>query len=169
MTGTRVSARTRTGAGMAGNRSLTAQATVLCALLLVQFFAGMITNLYVTIPDNHPGTGGNFFSSAPRAIAWAISSASPWLALHAALGLALAVASLAFIVNAARSRDRAWIWLSVAGSLLLIGAGFNGGSFLVYNHDFSSLIMSGLFALCFACYLAGIYVAARRGTTGRRR
>jgi len=169
MTGTHVSARMRTTTAMTSHRGLTTQATVLCGLLLVQFFAGMVTNLFVNIPDNHPGMGGNFFKSAPRAIAWAISSGAPWLATHAALGLALAVASLAFIVNAVRSRDRVWIWLSVAGSLLLIGAGFNGASFLVFNHDFSSLIMSGLFALCFACYLAGIYVAGRRGATGQRR
>jgi hypothetical protein len=169
MTGTRVQARAKTSGAMKSNRGLTTQAALLCALLLVQFFAGMVTNLYVDIPDHHPGTGGNFFTSAPRAVGWAISSGAPWLATHAALGLALAVASLAFIVNAVRSRDRVWIWLSVAGSLLLIGAGFNGASFLVFNHDFSSLIMSGLFALCFACYLAGIYLAARRDTTGRPR
>ena len=149
---------------------LTAQAMILAILLLVQFFVGMITNLYVTIPDNHPGTHTrDFFSGAPRAVGWAVSSGPAWLVVHASLGLALAVASIAFIVSAVRSRDRMWIWLSVAGSLLLIGAGFNGASFLVFGHDFSSLIMSGLFALTLGCYLAGIYLAAMRTAAGPRR
>jgi hypothetical protein len=149
---------------------LTRQAMVLCLLLMMQFFVGMVTNLYVTIPAHHPGTGtGNFFAGAPRAVAWAVSSGPAWLAVHAALGLALAVASIVFIVTSARSRDRRWIWLSVVGALLLIGAGFNGASFLVFGHDFSSLIMSGLFALTLLSYLAGIYLAARRDTAGGSR
>ena len=150
-----------------GSRRLTGQAAILCGLLLIQFFLGMITDLFVTIPDKHPGTGTNdFFAGAPRAVAWAVSSGSAWLAAHAALGLALALASIAFIVAAVRSRDRMWIWLSVVGCLLVIGAGFNGASFLVFNHDFSSLIMAGLFALSLGAYIAGIYIASRR--TGTR-
>jgi hypothetical protein len=149
-------------------RSLTTQAALLCALLIVQFFAGMITNLYVTIPDSHPGAGAsNFFSGASAALGWAVASGPAWLAVHASLGMALAAASLLFIVNAVRSRDRMWIWLSVAGALLIIGAGFNGASFLVFNHDFSSLIMSGLFALSLGSYLAGIFFVSRRAMTGQ--
>jgi len=41
--------------------------------------------------------------------------------------------------------------------------------FLVFNHDFSSLIMSGLFALSLGSYLAGIFLASRRVTTDRQR
>ena len=162
----RVTARTRRI--VPSTRRLTRHAVILCGLLIVQFFLGMITNLYVTIPDKHPGTGTNdFFAGAPHAVWWAISSGSGWLAAHVALGLALAVASIAFIVAAARSRDRLWIWLSVAGALLLIGAGFNGASFLVFGHDFSSLIMAGLFALSLGAYIAGIYVASRRAGPAR--
>jgi hypothetical protein len=153
-----------------GNFRLTVQAMTLCVLLLVQFFFGMVTNLYVTVPAGHPGSNtGNFFADAPRSVAWAVTSAPVWLAVHAALGLALAVASIAFIVTAIRSGDRLWTWLSVAGCLLMIGAGFNGASFLVFNRDFSSLIMSGLFALTLGCYVTGIYVAARRTAAGPRR
>jgi len=157
-------------ARLTSNTGLTVQAMILCVLLLVQFFVGMITNLYVTIPANHPGAHTkDFFSGAGRSVAWAVGSGPTWLAVHASLGLALAVASIAFIVSAVRTRDRLWIWLSVAGCLLLIGAGFNGASFLVFGHDFSSLIMAGLFALTLGCYLIGIYVAARRTAAGPRR
>lgn len=170
MTGAQASVRTGIRRARPSTRSLTAQAAALCGLLIVQFFVGMITNLYITIPASHPGTGtNNFFAGASAALGWAVASGPAWLAVHAALGMALAAASLAFIVNAARSRDRMWIWLSVVGSLLLIGAGFNGASFLLFNHNFSSLIMSGLFALSLGSYLAGIFLASRRVTTGRKR
>ena len=160
--------RGRTGADYRAR--LTRLAIILCLLLIVQFFVGMITNLFVTIPGNHPGAGdGDFFSGAAHSVAWAVSSGPFWLAVHAALGLALAVASIAFIVSAVRAGDRVWIWLSVIGCLLLIGAGFNGASFLVYNRDSSSLIMSGLFALTMIAYLTGIYIAARRGAANGAR
>lgn len=163
MTGARRAAPAGVSRVRTSSRRLTGPAVILCGLLLVQFFVGMITNLYVTIPDSHPGAhASDFFSGVPDAIGWAIGSGPAWLAMHAALGLALAVASLAFIVSAFRTRDWTWFWLSFAGSMLLIGAGFNGASFLVFGHDFSSLIMSGLFALSLGCYLAGIYISARR-------
>ncbi len=147
----------------ASRRRLTGLAAIICVLLLVQFFAGMITNLYVTIPGSHPGAGSSdFFAGAAAALGWAVGSGPAWLAIHAALGMALAAGSLALIVVAYRARDWLWTWLSFAGSMLIIGAGFNGASFLVFGHDFSSLIMAGLFALSLGCYLAGIYLTARR-------
>ena len=140
---------------------------ILSVLLIVQFFVGMITNLYVVIPGSHPGAGAkDFFGGAPDALSWAVGSGAPWLAFHVALGMALGFFSILFIVTAARARDRMWIWVSVIAALVVIGAGFNGTSFLMYNHNFSSLIMSGLFALGLGTYLTGIFYSSRR--TGDR-
>jgi len=142
---------------------LSGQAVIICVLLIIQFFLGMITNLYVTIPSSHPGAGAkDFFAGAPDALSWAVGSGPVALAMHAALGMFLSLASILFIISAARAHDRMWIYLSVAGCLLLIGAAFNGTSFVMYNHDFSSLIMSGLFALSLGSYLTGIYLSGRR-------
>jgi hypothetical protein len=44
----------------------------------------------------------------------------------------------------------------------IIGAGFNGASFVNYGHAFSSMTMAGLWALALACYLAGAILALRR-------
>jgi hypothetical protein len=49
----------------------------------------------------------------------------------------------------------------VLGALAILGAAFNGVSFLNYGHSFSSMIMAGLWALALACYLTGLFVAAR--------
>ena len=45
--------------------------------------------------------------------------------------------------------------------MFIVGAGFNGASFLNYGHDVSSLIMAVLWALALACYLTGLYLVAR--------
>jgi hypothetical protein len=137
---------------------LRARAMVLSLLLVVQFFVGMITNLYVTVPARHPGADAHsYFTGAVRSVGWAISGGSAWLAIHAALGLLLALGSIEFIVFAARSRNRRWTWLAVAGCAFLIGAGFNGASFLVFGKDYSSLIMAGLFGLSLSSYVLGLY------------
>jgi hypothetical protein len=94
-----------------------------------------------------------------------VASGPGWAAAHAAFGLALAVAAIAAVVLAlagARARDRVAVSLSVAGALAVIGAAFNGVSFVNYGHAFSSMIMAGLWALALACYLAG----AVRGALG---
>jgi hypothetical protein len=42
---------------------------------------------------------------------------------------------------------------AVLGASFIIGAGFNGASFLDFNHNISSLIMSLLFALATLAYV----------------
>ncbi len=51
---------------------------------------------------------------------------------------------------------------SMLGALAIVGAGFNGVSFVNYGHDFSWMIMAGLWALALACYLTVMVLAARR-------
>ena len=128
--------------------------------LLVQFFLGMVTNLYVNIPAQHPGANAeNYFSGAARSLGWAISAGSSvWLAAHAALGCLLVLGAIESIVFAARSRSALWIWATSCGAAFIIGAAFNGMSFLVFNKDYSSLIMAGLFALALSSYVLALYV-----------
>jgi hypothetical protein len=47
---------------------------------------------------------------------------------------------------------------SILGALLTIGAGFNGASFLDFNHDISSLLMALLALGALSCYLVGLYL-----------
>src|ERR1017187_9324636 len=146
----------------ARNRPRT-RAIILALLLIVQFFIGMITNLYVNIPAHHPGAKAhNYFTGAASSVGWAVSDGGVWLAIHAGLGLLLALGSLEFIVAASRSRDATWIWASIAGAAFIIGAGFNGASFLVFGKDYSSLIMAGLFGLSLSSYVLGIFRDGRQ-------
>jgi hypothetical protein len=133
-----------------------------CVLLIVQYLLGMVVNLDTVLPGQHPGAGaGDYFSGAAAGLAWLISSGPAWAAAHAALGMALAAFALAAIALAWRSSGTAGRAASVVGAAAIIGAGFNGTSFLNYGHDFSSLIMAGLWALALACYLTGAVLAMR--------
>jgi hypothetical protein len=136
-------------------------------LLLVQYLLGMVVNVYVWLPGRHPGAGaGDYFSGAVSGLTWVISDGPGWAAAHAAFGLALAVAALASITLTRRQGGRLALALSVLGALAIVGAGFNGASFLDYGHAFSSLIMAGLWALALACYFGGFWLAARRLCSG---
>ncbi len=134
-----------------------------CVLLLIQYLLGMAVNLYVTRPARHPGAGaGNYFSGVVSGIGWVIPDGPLWAAAHAAFGLALVVAAFAVIALTRRQGNRAATVTSVLGALAIVGAGFNGTSFLNYGHAFSSMIMAGLWALALACYIMGALAAARR-------
>jgi hypothetical protein len=132
-----------------------------CALLLIQYLLGMVVNVYVVLPGRHPGAGaGDYFSGAAAGLAWLIADGPAWAAAHAALGMALAAAALAAVAVAWRRGSTAGTAASIIGALAVIGAGFNGASFVDYGHAFSSMIMAGLWALALACYIIGLFLAA---------
>jgi hypothetical protein len=130
-------------------------------LILVQSGIGMDVNLFVPIPAQHPGARpSSYLGGSVRSVAWAVAHGAPALVIHAVLGLALGLLVIGVAVYAIRLGRRpvgAW---SVLAGLLVIGAGFNGASFLDFNNDISSLIMALLAFGAVACYSAAIYLLA---------
>jgi hypothetical protein len=128
-------------------------------LILVQAGTGMGVNLYVTVPARHPGAhpsdylGGSFDS-----VIWAITHGTLALAVHAALGLALALMVIGVAVRAYRLRHSMITTLSVLGGLFVLGAGFNGASFLDFNNNISSLLMALLAFAAIACYTIVLFL-----------
>lgn len=150
------------------NRAARGWAFGLLVALLVQFGIGMYVNLFVTIPLHHPGHGAtNFFAGSYHSVAWAETSAHAplLLAFHAGLGLLLVVGSLWLAVLAIRGRRAGYVWAAVLGALFILGAGFNGASFLNYNYDANSYVMALLFAAAVLCY---IVLLALPGNTERQ-
>ena len=134
-----------------------------CILLLIQYLLGMVVNLYVTLPGQHPGAGaGNYVDGAAAGLGWVIPDGPAWAAAHAAFGLALVVAAFASLALTWRQDTRVATATSALGALAIVGAAFNGVSFLNYGHDFSSMIMAGLWALALACYITALFRTARR-------
>jgi hypothetical protein len=127
-------------------------------LVLVQAGLGMVVNLFVTIPANHPGSQpSNYLTGSASSVGWAISHGALSLAVHAALGLALVVLVIWVAVRAAVLRQRTVAAWAILAALFTIGAGFNGASFLDYNMNISSLIMALLAFSALLCYVIAIY------------
>jgi hypothetical protein len=120
------------------------QATGLLAGYALQFLAGMLLNLFVTIPNEHPGDSGSNY------LVWTLSGHGGWtLALHVYLGCVLVLGSMSLFIGAMLQHNRKW---SVAGgiaALFTIGAFFNGMSFIDFNKNISSMIMA-------TCWLAAV-------------
>ena len=143
-------------------RRLQAVNLAACMLLLAQYLLGMVVNLFVSLPAHHPGSGaGSYFAGVASGLAWVIPHGPAWAAAHAAFGLALVLAAFAGVALSWRHASRACTTASVLGALAILGAGFNGASFLNYGQNYSSMIMSGLWALAVACYVTGMFLAAR--------
>ncbi len=135
--------------------------TVLGATLLVlaQAAIGMVVNLDVIVPGSHPGSHpSDFFSGSFNSVVWAIGHGSVALAIHAALGLALVLAVIAAAIHAFTLRNRPIAAWSILAAALVIGAGFNGASFLDFNHDTNSLIMALLAFAAVGCYTIVLFL-----------
>jgi hypothetical protein len=124
-------------------------------LVLVQAGMGMVVNLYVTIPASHPGAHpANYFTGSFHSVVWAVVHGAPSLVVHASLGLALVVVVIGVAGHGVRLGRPAVGVLSVLAGLFVIGAGFNGASFLDFNQNISSLLMALLTLGALGCYAA---------------
>jgi hypothetical protein len=128
--------------------------------LLIEFAAGMLVNLFTTIPDSHPGSdpseylGGSFDS-----VRWALSqSGLPAVVFHAGWGLLLIVNGGVLIILARRVGRRSVTVSTVLGFLLVVGAGFNGASFLDFRQDYSSMLMATFFGLAILVYAVVLFL-----------
>lgn len=130
--------------------------------LVAQFLLGMAVNLFVVIPKNHPGSNPpEYFSGVAQSVTWAILHGHLFLVLHAVLGLVLAVNAVGLLIRAIQWRTRSMLLTAGFGAIGVIGAGFNGGSYLNYHEDFSSMIMSAGFAVAVVSYATGLYLLPR--------
>ena len=128
--------------------------------LIIQFLLGMAVNLFVTIPTDHPGANPpEYFGGVVTSVSWAILHGGLWLTLHAAWGLLLLLAALGTLVQAIGLRGGGRITLAALGFVGVLAAGFNGGSFLNYHADFSSMLTAVGFALAMSAYVALLYRA----------
>jgi hypothetical protein len=133
-------------------------------LVVIQVAIGMVVNLYVTVPAQHPGAHpANYFSGSFRSVIWAIGSGAISLAVHGAFGLALILFAITVAVRAVRLRTGGVAVSSVLAALLAIGAGFNGASFLDFGgQNVSSLLMALLALGALSCYLLALYLLPSR-------
>jgi hypothetical protein len=147
-----------------GLRSLRLQLFGAVLLILVQSGLGMYLNLFVTIPPGHPGANpSNYLSGSGRSILWSVEHGGAALVVHTVLGVLLGLMVIGIVARALRCpRQSVWLW-SIFGALMVVGAGFNGASFLDYNKDASSLIMALLAFGAAACFVAVLFLLLDTG------
>jgi hypothetical protein len=132
---------------------------VVLLVLVVEFLLGMAVNLFVTIPKNHPGANPpEYFGGVADSVTWAVLHGPLLLVLHAGLGLLLILFSVNLLAQGIQSRARRILLPTLIGALGVIAAGFNGGSFLNYDQDFSSMLMAAFFAVALVSYVIGLYL-----------
>jgi hypothetical protein len=130
-------------------------------VLVVQFLVGVSLNLYVTIPTHHPGAGsGPYLSGAVSGVLWSFTSGLPLLVVHVGIGVVLLLSGIELVIHSVRAGRRAAIWLAAVGLTAIIFAGFNGASFLKYNLNISSMLMSVGFAVAVFCYVVILGLSA---------
>jgi hypothetical protein len=130
-------------------------------MLIIQFLLGMAVNLFVTIPSNHAGANPpEYFSGVVTSVRWAILHGGLWLTLHAVWGLLIVLGAIGALVQAIRIGGGGRVTLAVLGFIGVLGAGFNGGSFLNYGENFSSMLMAVGFALAISAYITLLYRSA---------
>jgi hypothetical protein len=132
-------------------------------LLIVQFLIGMAVNLYVTIPTHHAGAGsGPYLSGALASVLWSFSSGLPLLIIHVVIGILLLLNGIELVLHAVRSRlGPAPVWLAALGLTAILFAAFNGASFLKYNQNISSMLMSVGFAVAVVSYVLLLSLSTR--------
>jgi hypothetical protein len=126
-------------------------------VLAVQFALGIGVNLYVTLPAaGHPGHGSWFGNGA-------------LLALHAALGMFLLLASIFVLVRAIMARNVTLIVTSAAGLVAIFAAAFFGSGFTDKLTDGYSLGMAMATAVALVCYAVGLFAATAPPAPGADR
>lgn len=169
----------RTTAAVAGPvpsaRILRAALAVQLALFAAQLIIGIVVNLYVKVPDVHPGSASaapatGYFGDLGAVLAWALTAGPFPLTLHVVLGIVLIVIGLG-LIPLARGGGAAQIILTTIAALCTIGAAFNGGSFLIFGNDdnLSSLIMESLFTAAATCYVTVLVRATTAAVASPRR
>jgi hypothetical protein len=128
-------------------------------LVLVQTGIGTDVNLYVAVPPHHPGAQpANYFTGSVHSVAWAIAHGAPALAIHASLGLALIVLAIAIPLRTLKIAPRSAGGWTILAAALIIGAGFNGASFLDFANNGNSLIMALLALGAIASYSIALFL-----------
>ena len=151
---------------MATTRQLRISFLFALVMLIAQFLLGMAVNLFVKIPTDHPGANPpEYFSGVAQSVTWAILHGNLLLAIHSGFGLVLVIAAVGTLVQAIVNRRRGIVVSAVLGFIGVLGAGFNGGSFLNYHQDFSSMLMATGFAIAVVAYSAGLYLAYETATS----
>lgn len=109
----------------------------------LQFVFGMVLNLFVTLPDTHPGTSGMYMGKLWNSLVWTLTFGGGWtLFFHVVIAIALTLGCLSLFVRALLRRSRLWGWIGGLATLFTLTALLDGLDFVSTNDDKLSLAMA---------------------------
>ena len=126
--------------GGAQVRELQRTSIGMIVILVIQFALGTAYNLYGTMPTDGKPLG--------------MYSDGALLAVHATLGLIIALGSLRALLLGARSKDRGLLAATLIGALAVLGAVAGGMAFLPHGANGASLAMALAGGIATLAYLA---------------
>jgi hypothetical protein len=147
--------------------TLRLRALIAVFLVVIQSSLGVVVNLYETVPKQHSGANpSNYFAGSYHSVLWAISSSFPALVIHSILGLLLVIMAISVAAHSYLLHQTRVTTIAIFGGLFVIGAAFNGASFLDFaGKNISSLLMALLAFGALVCYVLIVYVLP---TTARK-
>ncbi len=128
--------------------SLTMQGIAMLLMLLLQYFLGMYTNLYVQFPNGQHGD-----------ILWEFAWKQLPLVLHIILGILLIVNAIILIIRSFLQKNKTWIKASIIGYVGIQIAALSGAAFIPTQVAIYSFSMSLCFLLALLAYGYGIYAS----------
>jgi hypothetical protein len=142
-------------------RRLRVTALSMVVLLVAQFVAGIVANLYVKVPATIPGT-----KAGKPDIPWALAHGPVDLRIHVSLALLLVAAGLVMAGLGIATRRAAWIILTVIGVLMILWAFAGGLGFLGDSTDNGSSLQMALgFMGAFLSYATAFYITRTSDTS----
>jgi len=138
-------------------------------ILLIQFALGMWINLFITIPQNHPGADAtNFVVGFFQSIVWGIAQGGVLFAIHTILGLTVVTFHpvLGILPLSVQWGPRGSVWAGAVAAVLAPASAVSGAAYLTYHQDLYSLLMALGFGGVVLCYAISFYMLSRpTGTT----
>ncbi|HSX35693.1 MAG TPA: hypothetical protein VLH84_02035 [Patescibacteria group bacterium] len=140
------------------NKALQMRGILMLGFLAVQFVVGMTLDLFIKLPDSHPGTTGSFVGRSLHGYAWAVTNGGgAALTVHIVVASILVLGSIATLGFSIAAKHKAWI---IASSVGLVGVWLsflNGLEFINTNIDKHSMAMAMEFMIAFVAYGVGVY------------
>jgi hypothetical protein len=151
-------------------RGLQLTALTMVTLLVGQFVAGMVANLYVQVPATIPGDKPGHHGAVLHDIGWALTQGPLDLQIHVANALLLVLSSLIMAGFGIAAKRAVWVTTTLIGAAAMAAAFEGGIGFLAGGgHAGDSLLMALGFMSAFLSYGTGFYLSrAPRSASGPR-
>lgn len=125
--------------------------------LAVELVVGTVVQIYLTIPQNHPGSsGGGFFGQSQASLSWALSHGTLWLQVHTGLGLLLVLLALIILAISVVTLRGGLFFSALVGLIGIAGAGAAGAAFLDFDQGLDRLLMQIGLALAIVAYTGAL-------------